>query len=135
MNKNLSQGSSLVVVVKVPGVGIITGGKIRLGSRGNVFSAPLALLLKPRLEPYNVTCSATSLDGHATYTDSTLVKYLPPNPYGGSTVKMDLQSGGLVARRKGESQYQPIVPYGFYTSFSDYLAKNLSTLNDIKDLG
>jgi len=60
-----------------------------------------------------------------------------PNPQHGSVTKMDLRTGGLLAKhtnRKGGS-YESVFPIGFYTNFGGYLARNLSILNELKQQG
>ncbi|KDQ07519.1 hypothetical protein BOTBODRAFT_166906 [Botryobasidium botryosum FD-172 SS1] len=88
----------------------------------------------PRAEPYNLTCTASFHNGQTFHSTSKLF-YLPPNPYGGSTTKVDYRTGGLLVRPKGKTDYEPIFPFGFYTSFGGYLATNPSALDDIKANG
>lgn len=129
-----SIGSYAAVTVKTEGVGILTGGRVTIGSSGQLLPIPLSLLLKPRLEPYNISCTATLINGQSYHT-STLLHYLPPNPTGGSVVKMDAKTRGLLVKANHASVFTPIVPFGFYTSFSNYLATNLSVLDEIKANG
>ncbi|KAG8816464.1 hypothetical protein FRC18_000994 [Serendipita sp. 400] len=76
----------------------------------------------------------------------TRLYYLPPNPHGRSTVKMDVIRSVLLVRDQssssssgggveGTTPWKPLIPFGFYTSFDDYLAKNLSILDDAKQRG
>lgn len=101
------------------------------------FEMPFSLIkLLPRKEPYAVSCSATSDRGQKYTTDSSL-SYLP-NPVSGSVTKLDARTGGLSAKAFDgghTADYTRVFPLGFYTSFGDYLAKNLSILNDLKARG
>ena len=106
--------------------------KLVAGSRGTEVAITLAAL-KPQLEPYNVSCTATASDG-TSYHSSTLLHYYPPNPHG-SVTKIDFRTGGLLARGQGSGEYRSIIPFGFYTAASSYLAQNLSVIDDIKANG
>jgi hypothetical protein len=101
------------------------------------FEVPFSLTrLIPRKEPYTVTCSATYSDDQE-YTANASLSYLP-NPPSGSITKFDSRTGGLWTKPFDggySADYTPVFPLGFYTSFSDYLAKNLSILNDLKARG
>ncbi|KAF9644703.1 hypothetical protein BDM02DRAFT_3181472 [Thelephora ganbajun] len=92
------------------------------------FEIPFSLTkLMPRKEPYTISCSATYL-GNQSYTTNTPLSYLP-NPPSGSITKFDSRTGGLWTKVFGVGRavhYTPVFPLGFYTSFDDYLAKDLS---------
>lgn len=101
------------------------------------FEIPFSLTkLIPRKEPYTVSCSAT-YPGDQKYTTTASLSYLP-NPLSGSVTKLDSRTGGLWTRPFSaghETDYTPAFPLGFYTSFDDYLAKDLSILDDLKARG
>jgi len=101
------------------------------------FEVPFRLTkLIPRKEPYTVSCSAT-YPGNQHYTTTASLSYLP-NPLSGSVTKLDSRTGGLLTKPFGVGyavDYTPVFPVGFYTSFDDYLAKNLSILDDLKARG
>jgi len=83
--------------------------------------------LTPRAQPYNITCTA-AVSGQ-TYTATGSLSYLPtPPPSIGSVTKVDLRTGALLAKpANGKSgPYAPVYPIGFYTSFDDYLAQDLT---------
>jgi hypothetical protein len=105
-------------------------GIIRLGLNQHI-DFPLALL--PRGEPYDVTCIAKRVLHCDVFQATTLLFYLPANPYGGSTVKIDMATGGLLVKRG--RRWEPIFPFGFYNSFDDYLATNLSIIDAAKARG
>ncbi|KIK75861.1 hypothetical protein PAXRUDRAFT_88970, partial [Paxillus rubicundulus Ve08.2h10] len=89
--------------------------------------------------PYNVSCSATyktetSSSGTTTqyFSANTSLLYLPDTS--NSVVKTDLRTGALWTRPadgKGGA-FAPFIPQGFYISFDQYLAKNLSLLDQLK---
>jgi len=101
------------------------------------FEIPFSLTkLMPRKEPYTVSCSAT-YHGDQKYTTNASLSYLP-NPVSGSITKFDARTGGLWTKPFDAGHatgYTPVFPLGFYTSFDDYLAKDLSILDDLKARG
>ena len=101
------------------------------------FEVPFSLAkLIPRKEPYTASCSATYPGGQK-YTTTASLSYLP-NPLYGSVTKLDSRTGGLWTKpfNAGHADnYTPVLPFGFYTSFDDYLAKDLSILDDLKARG
>ena len=103
----------------------IAQGTIALNSTTTI---PISLQsLTPRAQPYNITCTAV-LSGQ-TYTATGSLSYLPsPPPSIGSVTKVDLRTGALLAKpANGKSgPYAPVYPIGFYTSFDDYLAQDLT---------
>jgi hypothetical protein len=127
-----TSSTKLTVTAQVNGK-TIAKGSIPL----NATKAELPLALKgliPRSQAYDLSCTAT-INGQNFSAKSELA-YLPL-PKAGSVTKMDLKTGALLARPatgKGGS-YAPVFPIGYYTNFGDYLATNLSLLNDIKAAG
>ena len=101
------------------------------------FEIPFSLTkVMPRKEPYTVSCSASYL-GNQKYTADALLSYLP-NPLSGSVTKFDSRTGGLWTKSFDvghAADYTPVFPLGFYSSFDDYLAKDLSVLGDLKARG
>lgn len=86
-----------------------------------------------RSTPYNVTCRATH-EGQ-TFSDVAQLSYLPPNPYGGSTVKIDRKSGALLVRNESLSnpQWERLMPFGWYDNYdgqhpSQWYLRRLRTL-------
>ncbi|KAF8440010.1 hypothetical protein L210DRAFT_857297 [Boletus edulis BED1] len=87
---------------------------------------------------YNVTCNATyqaetpSSPTPQCFSTNASLLYLPDT--NGSVVKTDLRTGALWARPadgKG-CDFQPFIPQGFYVPFDQYLAKNLSLIDQLK---
>ena len=101
------------------------------------FEMPFSLTkLMPRKEPYTVSCSATYC-GDQRYITNASLSYLP-NPVSGSITKFDARTGGLWTKPFDAGHtvgYTPVFPLGFYSSFDDYLAKDLSILDDLKARG
>jgi len=60
--------------------------------------------------PVEVECTATFDDG-STFFATSEVKYLPPNPYGGSTTKIDTKTGALVVK-KNSGLWEPMIAFG-----------------------
>jgi len=89
---------------------------------------------------YQVTCTATyqgetsSSPDHIEpyYSASASLLYLPDTQ--GSVVKTDLRTGTLWTRPANGTggPFQPFIPQGFYVSFDQYLAKNLSIIDQLK---
>lgn len=108
----------------------VGGGIVRLGLNQRI-DFPLTLL--PRGEPYDVTCVARRILHCDVFEATTQLFYLPANPYGGNAVKTDIATGGLLVKR-GRS-WEPVFPFGFYYSFDNYLATNLSIIDAAKASG
>ncbi|KAI9571957.1 hypothetical protein HD554DRAFT_2213418 [Boletus coccyginus] len=96
--------------------------------------------LQTQKTAYQVTCTAT-YQGETTTTPnhvkpyfsaSASLLYLPDT--NGSVVKTDLRTGTLWARPANGTggPFQPFIPQGFYVSFDQYLAKNLSIIDQLK---
>lgn len=100
--------------------------------------------LKAQKTAYNVTCSATystpsssgsqAANGQIFDTSSSLL-YLPDT--NASVTKTDLRTGALWVRPASGNggAFAPFVPQGFYINFDEYLATNLSMINQLKDDG
>lgn len=86
---------------------------VPLNSLGNLIPVNLTSLTAQKT-PYNLTCKG-EVNGQTFYTGSQ-VRYLPPNPYGGNTVKVNRTSGALLVRNEtaGEKQWNQLFAYGFY---------------------
>ena len=108
----------------------IGGGIVRLGLNQHI-DFPLTLL--PRSEPYDVTCVASRILHSDVFEATTQLLYLPANPYGGTVVKTDIATGGLLVKRG--RIWEPIFPFGFYYSYDNYLATNLSIIDAAKARG
>lgn len=106
-------GSGTLNVTVSIGSKTLTSGSISVGSLGNLLSFNISSL-NATSTPYNLTCTA-NLNGQTFYANTSL-SYLPPNPYGGNTVKVDRRSGALVVRNEtaGQKTWTRIIPYGWY---------------------
>ena len=130
-----SQDTELLVTVFLDGENL-TSGKVPLNGSATL---PFSLSgLSPRIQPYDLTCNATLLSSSRTF-DSipTKLTYLPfPDTSIGSFTKLDLRTGGLLAKRANDSKpYEPIFPMGFFTNVDGYLGGNFSALKDLKYQG
>ncbi|EMD34907.1 hypothetical protein CERSUDRAFT_124938 [Gelatoporia subvermispora B] len=135
----LGELADLLVTVNVDGHELISGGVVPLNA--TKVELPFSLAgLKPQKEAFNVSCSATFAPIGAkaqTFKTTTSLAFLPDPPAGRSVTKMDLRTGALLAKPatgKGGS-YEPVLPVGFYTAFGDYLATNISLVDQIKAEG
>jgi hypothetical protein len=130
-----SQDTELLVNVYLDDKNL-TSGKVPLnGSAALPFNLSE---ISTRIEPYNLTCTATLSSSPRTFKSiPTNLTYLPfPDVSIGSFTKLDLRTGGLLVKRVNDSKpYEPIFPMGFYTTFGGYLDSNLSVLEDLKDHG
>lgn len=123
--------TKFLVSVFINGTPVVSGALLGLGSNQRVHF-PLFPLF-PRPSPYEVYCTARRLYTGSSYAAKSQLFYLPPNPNLGSTVKIDVENGGLMVKKDKNWEY--IIPFGFYTSFDHYLAHNLSALDDIAARG
>ena len=79
---------------------------------------------------------ATNKQDHAkALVAETPIYYLPAKDTG-SMVKIDNLNGGmLVANNATDSNFEPLLPFGFYTSCSGYLNYSLTNVSAYKDMG
>lgn len=112
----------------------VAAGAVPLNASKTELPFSLAGLV-PRKSAYDVRCSATY--GAQTFEAAGSLSFLPDRTDGGSVVKLDARSGAVLAKPIGDQlgEYQTVFPIGFYTSFGDYLATNLSTVDDAKAKG
>ncbi|KDR78230.1 hypothetical protein GALMADRAFT_245305 [Galerina marginata CBS 339.88] len=126
--------SSVSVTVSVNGKKVASG-QVPLNATKHALPLKLSSL-QPRAQAYDITCTATLESQKFEATGS--LSFLPDPPPGiGSVTKMDLRTGGLLARPangKG-GPFAPVFPVGFYTSFSDYLALDFSIPAKLKSQG
>jgi hypothetical protein len=134
--------SEFLVTLSTEYIPLLAAQKMRLGLNQKLVFPLLPVV--PRNEPHKVTCTARrsikpSSQQAANHVYSpgqgfiahTSLSYQLPNP-NGSMIKIDSETRGLLFFR-GNGMWSPIIPYGFYTAFDDYLAKNLSILDEAKD--
>ncbi|KAF9239478.1 hypothetical protein BU15DRAFT_46639 [Melanogaster broomeanus] len=93
----------------------------------------------PQMAAYNLSCEATytgSASTSQTFSAITALSFLP-NPTNSSVTKMDLRTGGLLAKPATGlgGAYEPVFPIGFYTTFDGYLTTNLSVIDELKEQG
>jgi len=131
-----SQNSELKVTVSLNGVILTTGNVLLNGSTALPFSLSD---ISPRMTPYTLTCTSVTVSTPKQTFKSipTNLTYLPPPPdYIGSVTKLDLRTGGLLAKRAHFVEpYQPIFPVGFFTNYGGYLIGNDAVLDVLKSQG
>jgi hypothetical protein len=91
----------------------VANGTVAVNTLGSLL--PLNISgLKPQQSAYGLSCKATL--GSQTFATNASLLYLPPNPFGGNTVKVDRRSGALLVRNEtaGEKSWEKIIPFGFY---------------------
>lgn len=128
----VSDRNTIHVLIEVDGRAL-ADGPAALGSRGTEFSFPLSALPRgAQTTPYNLTCTA-SYSHSVVFMNSTLVHYLPPISGRGSITKMNLRTGGLLVKADGKPTYEPIIPFGYYTSTN--ILGDKTAVQDIKVKG
>lgn len=107
----------------------------------NTILVPFSLSeFSPRSSPQPITCNATlrsSKNPHKQILTTTAVLSYLPNAIDGSITKMDRLTGAMLARpakRVGEP-FNVVYPFGFYTSFGNYLDSDLAILDKMKEQG
>jgi hypothetical protein len=132
----MTQNSELQVTVSLDGKTLTTGNVNLNGSAALPFSLSH---ISPRMRPYTLTCTAVILSSPKQTFASipTNLTYLPlPPNHIGSVTKLDLKTGGLLAKRAHiQEPYQPIFPVGFFTDFEGYLEDNDTSLEVLKSQG
>ncbi|KAI0263205.1 hypothetical protein BC834DRAFT_971486 [Gloeopeniophorella convolvens] len=130
-----ARNAGLLVSVSLDGKHL-TSGTVPLNGSA---ALPFTLAgITPGLEPHTLTCTATLASPKQTFTSiPTNLTYLPSPPdYIGSITKLDLRTGGLLAKRAHTQEpYQAVFPVGFYTNFGGYLEGNDTVLEELKSQG
>lgn len=129
-----SKARSLFVSISI-GLNVLAVSMVPVNATKFEIAFSLTRLL-PRKEPYTVSCSAAYV-GNQKYITTASLSYLP-NPLSGSITKLDSRTGGLWTKPFSighTTEYTPVFPLGFYTSFDDYLARDLSILDNLKARG
>lgn len=117
---------------------ILAQGTVPINSTGNELPFNLRNL-SASMNAQKITCTASLVSSPSvTFKTTTNIQYLPPPRKGGSVTKQDFKTGALLVRSApsaSKASYEPILPFGFYTSWSDYLALNLSIVDKVKASG
>ncbi|KIJ18325.1 hypothetical protein PAXINDRAFT_161711 [Paxillus involutus ATCC 200175] len=130
MNVTISIGNHLHTTKEVP-----------VNATGFEISLDIRSLLAQKTA-YNVSCSATykietssSKNTTQYFSTNTPLLYLPDTS--SSVVKTDLRTGALWTRPADGNggAFAPFIPQGFYVAFDQYLATNLSLLDQLKSDG
>ncbi|KZV75836.1 hypothetical protein PENSPDRAFT_680815 [Peniophora sp. CONT] len=126
--------ATLNVKASVDGTEVASGA---LGLNGTVLLPFNLSSLSPRIEPYQLSCSAT-LSSQTFTSASTNLTYLPTpdSTKYGSVTKRDLRTGGLLAKTSNSfGDYETVLPIAFYSNWGDYLEQNDSSVKLIDSLG
>ncbi|KAI0536742.1 hypothetical protein GGR58DRAFT_474405 [Xylaria digitata] len=87
--------------------------RIAINATGVEFEFDLSGL-EPKMTPYEVVLSGSSVHGDQKYTTTSELLYLPDNPEG-SVTKIDHVKGGLLFKNaRTGNEFAPLMPYGYY---------------------
>ncbi|GAM83774.1 hypothetical protein ANO11243_017640 [Dothideomycetidae sp. 11243] len=112
---------------------VLVKDEVAVNSTRNVYNFDLGLL-QPRLDPYSITFTTEVDHGDQRLTATSQLYFLPAKT-NGSMVKIDNLNGGmLMANEASDFHFQPILPFGFYTSCSGYLTSK-TNVSLYKDMG
>lgn len=114
---------------------ILAKGTIAAGSKSNEVTFETTHL-SSRLEPYNITLTATS--GTQTFTQTTQFRLLPDNPIQGASVsKLDNLYGALQTQDylSNSTEWDALLPYTYYVSWGGWLENSTSNLDTFKAYG
>lgn len=127
--------SEFLVTISTEHIPLLAARVMPLGRHQRLEFPLLAII--PRKSPHTLTCTARRVDrGHlilanrpqlGSFAAHSALSYQLPNR-DGSIVRIDAETRGLLVST-GDKEWRPIIPYGFYTAFDNYLAKNLSVLD------
>jgi hypothetical protein len=94
----------------------VASGAVPVNKLGTLLPLNLSALA-PQQASYGLSCTATlGASNQTTFATNASLLYLPPNPYGGNTVKVDRRSGALLVRNEtaGAKAWEKLIPFGFY---------------------
>lgn len=130
---SINNNPRFLVRVFTDGIPLLTAGTLSIGTNQKLHFPLFAL--SARHNPYSISCTAQLIGGESNdlFEANTSLFYLPPNPHGGSVVKTDIETKSLLVKNAGK--WSPFIPFGFYTSFDNYLAGNLSVLDAAVEKG
>lgn len=133
MLEHIDEDARFLVKISTNSMPLLTAGILPLGVNQRLHF-PLSAL-SARHQPYPISCTAQLVGKWLVrvFEASSSLSYLPPSPYGGSVVKMDIETKGLLVKKL--DRWQAFVPFGFYTAFDSYLARNLSVLDAAVEKG
>ena len=123
-------------------ISLLSGNKtllsdsIAVGTASKIFSFDLSGI-EPRFEPYQVTLSAVGATKRESIFASNELFYLPEKEKG-SVARLENLHGGLFVRNsKTKGKFEPLLPYGFYSSGENFLceADAQDTVRKYADLG
>ncbi|KAK0615919.1 hypothetical protein B0T17DRAFT_656983 [Bombardia bombarda] len=115
---------------------LLASSSVAVNTTGNIFTFDLSTLT-PSLAPINLTLRGTGpQQQQAAFTATSELLYLPEKT-NGSVTKLDNLNGGMLFRNAASgNRFVPLLPYGFYSSYDGFLAKNdTGVIQDYADLG
>jgi hypothetical protein len=108
---------------------LVNSATVQFNTTSTSLTFPLRTL-PVQYNAYNITCRTFPVGRNAnTYLTSMSLYHLPPPTNGRSVTKTDYRNGALLVKQRSASTYKPLIPFGFYTSFDDYLALDLSIID------
>lgn len=118
---------------------ILAHASVPLDAAG--FEIPFSLAgIAPQAAPHNLSCEViykpTGQNTVPQTFSASATLHVFPNPSRGSVTKMDLRTGALLAKplTGNGSDYKPVFPIGYFT-LDEYLAKNVSVIDELKQQG
>ncbi|KAJ3085508.1 hypothetical protein HK102_014106 [Quaeritorhiza haematococci] len=111
-----------------------------------VFEEDSSTVFPTRMEPFKLRCRITKhKNASAPEAETTALLYrLPPNPWGGSVVKLDSWHGSLLVEKPGAAAKGsrpsspngvPVLPFGYYNGWGGWMSEDLTLIDKIKDEG
>jgi hypothetical protein len=124
------------VEVVESGFDLVSGQSILVNTTNNEIGFSLSGLTA-RLAPYEVVLTLAPGDGAQFYTATADLYFLPERTDGGSVVKVDNLYGGLQVQDylKSSTEFTPLFPYTFYTSWDGWLELSTNNVQVFKDMG
>ena len=100
---------------------LVANTRVPLNTTGNELKFTLSGLTA-QVQPYDIKLAATSPDNNQTYEASTQLSFLPSPSPGGSTVKIDSLTSGILVPSSGDTlTWAPFFPYSYYVQYDGYL--------------
>ncbi|RDW85711.1 hypothetical protein BP5796_04036 [Coleophoma crateriformis] len=113
---------------------VLVQNNVLVNSTDNLFEFDLTQL-EASMDAYNIVLYGASEDGNQTYTATTQLFYLPDKTTG-SVTKIDNLYGGMLFKNNATGyEFQPLLAFGFYTSYGGYLELSLDNVQAYADMG
>ncbi|MCJ1307948.1 hypothetical protein MMC25_001597 [Agyrium rufum] len=132
-----TSGSSDILSISITtngGSKHLASSHVTINTAGNVIVVDLTGL-QARSQPYDIVLSGGPQQKSTAFTVRTELFYLPEKRTG-SMVKIDNLNGGMLfANNVSDYQFEPLLPFGFYTDCSGYLNLSFANVEAYKNLG